>query len=232
MTAASMSRSATRIPLAYVAVLVPVMAALNIVGGTINSFLKLPVFLDMIGTMVVATALGPWWGALTGIITNTAGSFTMGPVMIPFALSNVVGALVWGYGIRNFGLGKSFGRLVLLGVLVGIFVQLMASPIVVFVFGGATGHSSDVLVATFAAAGQSLIVASLLAGITGSIADKMIATFVGLAILRALPSGLTAGVELPPADQMGNVKLVVGGIVLGIALVLLSVFVVGPALAG
>ena len=93
-------------------------------------------------------------------------------------------------------------------------------------------RAADVLVATFAAAGQSLFVASLAAGITGSIADKMIATFVGLAILRALPSGLTAGVELPPADQMGNVKLVVGGIVLGIALVLLSVFVVGPALAG
>jgi len=232
MTAATMKQAA-RVPVAYVAVLVPAMGALNIVGGWINSTLKLPVFLDMIGTMVASVALGPWWGALTGIITNTAASFVISPTMIPFALCNVVGALVWGYGIRNFGLGRSAGRLVIVGIICGILVQLMASPIVVFVFGGATGHSSDALVAAFAAAGNSLIASSLLAGITGSIADKMIATFVGLAILRALPPALTAGVELPKADGgQQNLMLIVGGVVLGVILVLLSVFVVTPALAG
>ncbi|MFM2105345.1 MAG: hypothetical protein RL338_377 [Chloroflexota bacterium] len=230
MTAASMGKAA-RVPVAYVAVLVPAMGALNIVGGWINSTLKLPIFLDMIGTMVASVALGPWWGALTGIITNTAASFVISPTMIPFALCNVVGALVWGYGIRSFGMGRSATRLVILGIICGILVQLMASPIVVFVFGGATGHSSDALVAAFAAAGNSLIASSLLAGITGSIADKMIATFVGLAILRALPPGLTAGIELPKSEGQQNLMLIVGGVVLGVILVLLSVFVVTPALS-
>ena len=70
------------------------------------------------------------------------------------------------------------------------------------------------------------------AGITGSIADKMIATFVGLAILRALPPALTSGVELPKSDGQQNLMLIVGGVVLGVILVLLSVFVVTPALSG
>ncbi len=229
--AASVSRAPARIPIAYVAVLVPVMAALNIVGGTINNALKLPVFLDMIGTMVASVALGPWWGALTGIITNTAGAFTISPTMIPFALCNVVGALVWGYGIRNFGLGKSFGRLVVVSLLCGLFVQLMATPIVVFMFGGATGHSSDALLAAFAAAGNSLIASSFLSSISGSIADKTIATFVGLAILRALPAGLTAGIELPEGDMGKTLILAVVGLVLGILFTLITFFVISPMLA-
>ena len=36
------AKAASRIPLSYVAVLVPVMGALNVVGGTINNALKLP----------------------------------------------------------------------------------------------------------------------------------------------------------------------------------------------
>jgi len=199
MSGAAAARAAQRIPLSYVAVLVPVMAALNIVGGFIISIVKVPIFLDMIGTMVVAVALGPWWGALTGIITNTAGSLINGPVGIPFALCNVVGAIC------------------------GIAVQAMAAPIITFVFGGATGHSSDALVAAISAAGLGTLQASFIGGLPGSFADKLIATFVGLAILQALPSGLTAGVGLPKTDQNGVLKYVFIGLAVGIAFLLIAI---------
>jgi energy-coupling factor transport system substrate-specific component len=229
MNVASVTRTPARIPLTFVVVLVPAMAALSIVAGTVVSTLKLPVFLDMTGTMVVAVALGPWWGALTAVITNTAGSLTMGPTELPFALCNVVGALVWGYGIRSFGMGRSFARLVILGVVVGVLTQLMAAPIITFLFGGATGSSTDVLIATFAAAGQSLFVSAILGGIASSIADKIISTFVGLAILRALPPGFTAGVELPAGDDTRTAIFVAIGLAVGVLAVLLSVFVISPA---
>lgn len=48
-----------RLPLTYVVAVIPVAAALNIVGGYINTVLNLPIFLDMIGTMVTAVILGP-----------------------------------------------------------------------------------------------------------------------------------------------------------------------------
>ena len=72
---------------------------MNVIGGTVAGALKLPIFLDMIGTAVVAMTIGPWWGALVGVITNLTMGFLTGPVLIPFAC-NVVGALVWGYGTR------------------------------------------------------------------------------------------------------------------------------------
>jgi energy-coupling factor transport system substrate-specific component len=229
MNVASATRAPSRIPLTFVVVLIPAMAALNIVAGTIVSTLKLPVYLDMTGTMVASVALGPWWGALTAVITNTAGSLTMGPTEIPFALCNVVGALVWGYSIRVLGMGRSFARLVILSVVVGILTQLMAAPIITFLFGGATGSSTDVLIATFAAAGQSLFVSAFLGGIASSIADKIISTFVGLAILRALPIGFTAGIELPEGDDTKTAMFVAAGLAIGILAVLLVVFVISPA---
>ena len=51
------------VPLTYVIALVPVASVLNVIGGTVSSALKLPIFLDMIGTAVVAMTLGPWWGS-------------------------------------------------------------------------------------------------------------------------------------------------------------------------
>jgi energy-coupling factor transport system substrate-specific component len=206
-----------RIPLTYVVTLVPVAAALNIVGGTINTALKLPTFLDMIGTAVAAIVLGPWWGALVGVITNVGGSFINGPIGIPFALANVAGALVWGYGVRSFRMGSSLPKFFLLNIIVALVVSAVAAPIVIFVFGGSTGHSSDAITSVFA---SNVIV---------SLADKIIAGFVGLSIIAALPANLTAGLTLPEATGMRGVMLALGGVLIGVVLVLVYVFILAPA---
>ena len=121
------------VPLTYVIALVPVASVLNVIGGTVASALKLPIFLDMIGTAVVAMTLGPWWGSLVGVITNLTLGFVTGPVSIPFAACNVVGALVWGYGTR-WGWANDKVRFFGLSVASAVFVSLMAAPIVIFVF--------------------------------------------------------------------------------------------------
>src|SRR3954471_13022785 len=41
--------------------------ALNVILGTVVSSLKIPLlFLDTIGTVLIAVLFGPWWGALAG----------------------------------------------------------------------------------------------------------------------------------------------------------------------
>lgn len=230
MSVATVSRSAaTRIPLTYVVTLVPVAAALNIVGSTINNALKLPTFLDMIGTAVAAIVLGPWWGALVGVITNVGGSFINGPIGIPFALANVAGALVWGYGIRSWGMGSSLPKFFALNIIVALVVSAVAAPIVIFVFGGATGHSSDAVTAAFAQAGNDLITSVFASNIIVSLADKIIAGFVALSIIAALPANLTHGLTLPAATGMRGVLLAVAGIVIGVALVLVFILITPPA---
>src|SRR6266508_5544386 len=52
-------------------VLIPVAIAINIAIGQIVVLLKLPVYLDSIGTVRVGILCGPWAGALTGALANT-----------------------------------------------------------------------------------------------------------------------------------------------------------------
>ncbi|HKG53288.1 MAG TPA: hypothetical protein VKB04_03430, partial [Anaerolineales bacterium] len=52
-------------------VLIPVAIAINITIGQIVVLLKLPVYLDSIGTVLVAVLCGPWAGAVTGALSNT-----------------------------------------------------------------------------------------------------------------------------------------------------------------
>ncbi|MCW5875826.1 MAG: hypothetical protein KIS85_02985 [Anaerolineales bacterium] len=215
---------AVRIPLTYVVALVPVAAALNIVGGTIRSALQLPIFLDMIGTAVTAIVLGPWWGALVGAITNIVNSFISGPISLPFAVVNVVGALVWGYGHR-WGWGKTNVGFFLLNILVAFLCSVTAVPIYVFIFGGATGHFSDVMTAAFLAMGQNLIVSVFSSNILVSLADKIISGYVALAIIEALPANLTQNLQLPKAEGLNRIILPVVGVVIGVAVMLVAIAV-------
>jgi energy-coupling factor transport system substrate-specific component len=216
-------KKAHRIPLTYVVALVPVAIALNIVGGQINTILHLPTFLDMIGTAVVAIVLGPWWGALVGALTNVIASFISGPIGLPFAACNVVGALVWGYAAR-WGWCKTFWSFFLVNIAVAFFVSLTAVPIYVFIFGGATGHFADMMTAAFLAMGNNLIVSVFSSNILVSLADKIISGFIALAIIEALPANMTQNVELPKATRpLTKILWITGGIVVGVAIALIVI---------
>lgn len=213
-----------RLPLTFVVAIVPVAAALNIVGGYINTVLKLPIFLDMIGTMVTAVVLGPWWGALVGAITNIVNSFISGPISLPFAVVNVVGGLVWGYA-HIFGWMKKTWSFFLVNLLVAFISSVFAVPIYVFIFGGATGHFADVMTAAFLAMGQNLVVSVFSSNILVSLADKIISGFVGLAIIDALPENMTEDTRLPKSEGLNRVIIPVVGIVIGVAVILISLAV-------
>src|SRR5687768_15427999 len=51
-------------------VMIPVAIALNIAIGSLVTLLKLPLYLDSIGTVLVGVLAGPWAGALTGLLSN------------------------------------------------------------------------------------------------------------------------------------------------------------------
>ncbi len=213
-----------RIPLTYVVALVPVAAALNIVGGYINTALKLPIFLDMIGTAVVAIVLGPWWGALVGAITNIVSSFISGPISLPFAACNVVGALVWGYA-HQWGWARKQWSFFLVNVAVAFFVSLTAVPIYVFVFGGATGHFADLMTAAFVGMGQNLLVSVFSSNILVSLADKIIAGYVALAIIEALPANLTQDLKLPKAQGLSKIIIPLVGVLVGAIVIVIALAV-------
>jgi len=83
--------------------LMPVAIAINIVlGYTVQTVLKLPIYLDSIGTILVGVLAGPVAGALTGILTNLIwqyapgiGGGTIGPFAVTAGVIGVLAGL-WG----------------------------------------------------------------------------------------------------------------------------------------
>jgi energy-coupling factor transport system substrate-specific component len=84
--------------------LMPVAIAINIVlGYTVQTVLKLPIYLDSIGTILVGVLAGPIPGAITGALSNIIwqyapgiGGGTIGPFAVTAAVIGLMAGL-WGY---------------------------------------------------------------------------------------------------------------------------------------
>lgn len=90
-------------------VLMPLAIALNIIlGQTVASALKLPVYLDSIGTILVGALAGPIPGALTGVLANLLWTYVLPPPLhsdfaAAFAIvAAVIGLLAGIFGRRGF----------------------------------------------------------------------------------------------------------------------------------
>src|SRR5689334_25013580 len=105
-------------------VMIPVAIALNIAVGSIIYNLKVPLYLDSIGTILVGVLAGPWAGALTGILSNLIWGIipiplVQNPNYVPFmAVGGVIGALAGMFS--DIGWMRSFWRVVLAGILTGL----------------------------------------------------------------------------------------------------------------
>jgi len=160
--------------------------ALNLAAHQLVVIGDLPIYLDMVGTAVAAIAVGPWRGAAVGVATNGAFALYFGHDQIWFGLVQVAGALLWGYGVRRFGMGRTIGRYFVLNVVVAVVCSVVAVPIIHFVFG----DDADQLVNAESSLQTMLhntLVALSGANLLSSLADKLIGGFIAIALLPVLP---------------------------------------------
>ena len=74
--------------------------AINMTLGQVASLLKLPIFLDSIGSFVVALLAGPVAAMMTGLITNLLWGLVSDPIAAAFAPVAAVIGLVAGLCAR------------------------------------------------------------------------------------------------------------------------------------
>lgn len=172
-------------------VLMAVAIVLNIVLGQVVSLLKLPIFLDSIGTMLVALLAGPWAGALTGVLTNLIWGVISDPVAAAFAPVQLVIGLVAGLCAKS-GLFKAWWKAILSGVIVTVVMSIVAIPIRAYMFGGVTGSGADFVVAYLLATGKDLFSAVLITVITNNLIDKVVTALLAWSIVKGLPIRFTS----------------------------------------
>jgi energy-coupling factor transport system substrate-specific component len=158
----------------------------NIAFGTTVQMLKIPLlFLDTMGTIFVAATLGPFWGALTGLATNTLQGLLTNPVDIPFALVNMTIGLIVGFAAWRFGFNLFVSLIT--GIILAIVAPLVGTPIAVWIYGGLTGGGTDFLVAWLLKSGQSIFTAAFLPRILGNFIDKIASCLIAYLVIKKLP---------------------------------------------
>ncbi|MGH2522856.1 MAG: ECF transporter S component [Anaerolineales bacterium] len=181
-------------------VMIPVAIAINIAVGQLIYTLKIPLYLDSIGTVLVAVLAGPWAGALTGLLANLIwGLSGLNVTYAPFAAVAAVIGLLAGL-FSEAGWLRTWWKVILAGIITGLVAAAISAPISAYVFGGVTGSGQDAIVAIFRGIGLGILPATFGQGVSSDPLDKTITYLIVWLIVRALPGRFLA--RFPRAESV------------------------------
>lgn len=172
-------------------VLIPSAVALNLAMGFVVNQLALPIYLDTIGTVLIAALAGPAVGVIAGMVSQLVRSLYEGFIWLPFALIQILIALLAALAARRSGF-RSLPVSVGWGALVGLAAGSVSALISYLLFRGVTATGVTALTTLLAGAGLTRPQAVTIASVTTDLADKMVVFALVGAALRALPVRLTS----------------------------------------
>jgi energy-coupling factor transport system substrate-specific component len=191
-------------------------AALNFALGTVVYLIKLPIYLDSIGTILCALLLMPDRGAalvcacLAGIIGALISGLLFNPFLPWFVLTVVaiaiISTFVTGGGAETFRVRpmrtRAFAtRVLVYGIVTGLVAAVVSAPVVAYLFGGVTGSGSAFIVALFLRAGQEVLSAALFSGLASEPIDKTLQVLLAALLYRATPGDFIAMLRTPAAAR-------------------------------
>lgn len=159
---------------------------LNIVGAFIALNLRLPIYLDSVGTVLSGALLGPVYGVATGVLGSLISGITFDIYSLYYAPVQILTGLMAGWMFRTKWL--SGWRLPLGGLVVSLPTSIASAVITAFLFGGITSSGSSYLVILMSNLGMNLTLSCFLVQVLTDYADKLIAVLLVTAALKALPT--------------------------------------------
>src|SRR3954463_2237667 len=175
---------------------------------------KLPIFLDSIGTILCALLIFPDRLAaiacafIAGFIAAILTGLVLNPFLPWFSLTvlaiAIVSALLTGLAAETFRTRPLpvipfVAKITVCGLVTGIVSAIVSAPVVVYLFGGVTGSGSTFVVAFFLKTGQQLLKSALLSGFATEPIDKTLQVLLAALLYRATPREFIA--MLRPAQS-------------------------------
>ena len=170
---------------------------INILGGTIALLLRLPVYLDSIGTILAAALFGPAAGLVPGLISGLISGMTSDVYAFYYIPVQLVIGLVAGLVFRrlrpshtaeSLSLRSMGWKLFPAALVISLPGTVVSSTITAVVFGGITSSGSTVLVQLLHSLGMNLTLSVCVVQALTDFVDRMIVLAVVLVILPAVHS--------------------------------------------
>lgn len=173
-------------------ILMALAIAINIAIGQLVTVLKLPIYLDSIGTVLVGALLGPVAGALTGTLANLIWGLLGNAYAAPyFIVATVIGLLAGIFGRR--GVFRNSSPQWVGAVVGGLFFFALALFVTTFMNLGDDGSMpamSDLL-------GQNMIVFAIVT-VVGIALGALLIKNGGYAGLAGIATGIVAAIISAP----------------------------------
>lgn len=171
-------------------VLIPAAIGINYLGKLFASLLKLPLWLDAIGTCLAAVLGGPIVGAICGAANNIIYGLTMDPISTVYALTNIGIGIVVGV-LAYKGYMKNIKGAIITGIVVGLVAVLISTPLNIYFWGGTTGNVwGDALYAWAVSQNLPMWLASGLDELVVDVPDKLAVVILVFIIQKSLPKSL------------------------------------------
>lgn len=172
-------------------------AVINLIGSQIALLLRLPIYLDSIGTIFAAAMMGPFYGMFPGIISNFLSGCTTDIYALYYIPVQILTGWIAGMVFQKIPPQnrKDFKRILFGAGLVSIPGTLVSSLITATVFGGITSSGSTIFVQLFHRFGMSLTASvCMVQGIT-DFADRFVVLVLVVTLLSALPISFKTAVK-------------------------------------
>lgn len=165
--------------------LIPIGVAVNFVGGQIALLLKLPLFLDSVGTITVGALGGPIAGAVVGAITNLLLSIT-NPQTLFYIVNNIIFGILSGLLARR-GFFSTFPKALLTGVIFGLIGGTIGATISILFFDALGAGGTGLLSGVMQAAGVSPVISAFSSELFSDLIDKIPTVLIVFLILKSIP---------------------------------------------
>ena len=167
--------------------------ALNIIGAFIALNLRLPIYLDSIGTIMVGFVLGPVYGMATGVLGIVVSGITFDIYSLYFAPVQIFTGFFAGYFYEK-GLMK--GKKLFLSVFVmTLFVSFTGACLTAYIFGGITSSGSSYIIVILNNLGVNPVVSAFITQFLTDYCDKLVAVLIMLQVVIRLPKNILLRVQ-------------------------------------
>jgi energy-coupling factor transport system substrate-specific component len=162
--------------------LLALCVALNLGIGLLVAVVKLPLYLDSIGTVLASAVGGLWAGVICGLCSSiVASAYT--PTQWAYA-GTMLAIASYVILTRPLGYLNKLLPTALFGLGLGIVCAIVSAPVTTYLWKGVSQSGTDSVAAFFSSQGWSPLLSVILGSLCTDPIDKLLTSLVAFALLK------------------------------------------------
>lgn len=168
-----------------------VLAVVNIIGANLALMLRLPLYLDSIGTMAAGALFGPLWGMVPGAVSALLNGVTTDPYALYYLPVQLITGALAGVAFQKIKIVQDrqlhLARLFPAAILVSLPGTVVSASVTAFLFGGITSSGSTILVQLLHGMGLNMTASVCAVQALTDYLDRFACLALAAVLVRALP---------------------------------------------